>query len=121
MGCHYGDGCICHEVKNVSSYSLLECLVMSTSSNLINCYIDNYNYDMLLSNIDSDINDYIDWNVPFIEEHDSYYPLSSFKDNIELSFRCKVAHKKLDAVINKIDILRSAGSTIFPLNNKTIN
>lgn len=100
MGCHYGDGCICDEIKYTSPYSLLECLVMSTN------YIDYvYNYDMILDNINNDIDDYIDWNVPFIEEHDSYYPLSVFKYNLETSFRSRVSNKKLDDIIKKVDIL----------------
>ena len=51
-----------------------------------------------------DIDDFIDWGVPFINEENSNYPISCFRSLMEESFKKHIPNKKLENIIKKIKL-----------------
>ena len=59
---------------------------------------DGISYSEQLKKINMYVDDLIDWKVPFIEEKDSWYPISKFGELLAESYR----HQNLDKIIKKV-------------------
>ena len=100
---NYGESCICQDDSS-GTYSLLECLCIDIKPINVNYYINNTNISYLdnLLNIEINIDDLITWNVPFIDEENSNYPISSFSSLFKASYLNNIPNKKVDEIINKV-------------------
>jgi hypothetical protein len=105
VGNNSGDSCICDDTRDGSVYSLTEALCIDVKPINVNYnpegdenkYLESFNC------VDMDIDDLIDWNVPFIDNEDSNYPISCFSSLIELSYKNNISNDKLDKIIKKVE------------------
>lgn len=111
---HYHGVCICpsqyEKEEGCHSCDLIESLVSDSREISMDSAIQ-YQYsgsgfkniNEYFDNIESDIDDLINWKIPFRDNNiDTYYPISWLMINLEEVYRGKVDNIQLDNVIQKV-------------------
>lgn len=96
-------GCVCGSGK-IKYYGLLETLVINSRGINIDSFIScgGITYEEHLSYIDSQINDLILWKVPFVDDDESYYPISDFDEILRDAYKSKNLDDKVEQIIDRV-------------------
>jgi hypothetical protein len=96
--------CICSDADNSRPFDLIEMLVSDSRRILFEAVEGEHQSTIaqVLDDLESDIDDLIDWKIPFRDNTDTHYPISWLLENLESEFRGHVSDTKLDNIINKV-------------------
>lgn len=97
--------CICTDT-DIRPFDLIEMLVSDSRrisfEAVLNEAAEQRTIAQVLDDLESDIDDLIDWKIPFRDSINTHYPIRWLLENLESEFRGHVSDTKLDNIINKV-------------------